>query len=79
MKYATIARLSTIIIHRSVDLLPENKQQCLHSTEIFTTFAQTKAHGQCEAISGIGSVVQWIEYWIPVPTIGVRLPTESLI
>ena len=21
------------------------------------------------------SVVQWIEYWIPVPTIGVRLPT----
>ena len=21
------------------------------------------------------SVVQWIEFWIPVPTIGVRLPT----
>ena len=23
-------------------------------------------------------VVQWIEYWIPVPTIGVRLPTGIL-
>ena len=37
-----------------------------HNSKIIINFAVATANVP---------IVQWIEYWIPVPTIGVRLPT----
>ena len=30
-------------------------------------------------LRGLASVVQWIEFWFPVPTMGVRIPSGALV